>query len=151
MGKFDGFRCVVCGSTEEPRDTGHKPRDKKDAFCVQCRVCGHNQIFPYMTPDEYKKEYNEGTTYKSEEVKIAEGADLETARIKWKEWNKKHVEMYYDQLQQHRHVLDLGAGFGFFEETINKMEGNNFTIEGVDIGEYRLNEYVGGGVSQYQF
>lgn len=147
MSKFEGFQCVVCGSKAEPVDTGFRPRDNKNAFNVKCAECGHNQIFPYMTMEEYSEAYNEGTTFKSEEIKIAEGADVETARIKWKEWNAKHIEMYYDRLQQHRHVLDLGSGFGFFEETLNQMKGNHFTIEGVEIGQYRLDAYVGGGSS----
>lgn len=144
MSKFEGFQCIVCGSRIEPKDTGFKARDNKEATVVKCAECGHTQLFPYMDKEEYIKEYNEGTTFKSEEVKIAYGADLETARIKWKEWNKKHIEMYYEKLQRHNHILDLGCGFGFFEESLNQIEGNHFTIEGVDIGQYRREAYVGG-------
>ena len=151
MSKFEGFQCIVCGSRIEPKDTGFEARDNKEATVVKCAECGHTQLFPYMGKEEYIKEYNEGTTFKSEEVKIAEGADLETARIKWKEWNKKHIEMYYERLQQHKHVLDLGSGFGFFEESLNQMKGNHFTIEGVDIGQYRREAYVGGVVHNINF
>ena len=151
MGKFSGFQCIVCGSKSLPKDTGFRPRDKKEAFCVECSKCGHNQIYPYMNKEEYIKEYNEGNSFKSEVVKIAESADFETARIKWSEWNRKHVELYYDRMQQHDHVLNLGSGYGFFEESINQMKGKHFTIEGVEIGQYRLEAYVGGAVHNINF
>lgn len=43
-------------------------------------------------------------------------------------------------------VLNLGSGYGFFEEMCNSRPERRFTIEGVEIGKHRLEHYVGGRV-----
>lgn len=145
------FRCIVCGSEETPFYTGFKPRDRAQMDCVRCMKCGHNQLFPLLTEDEYKKEYNEDLTIKSTSYKIALNGEFETLRKKWGEWTRYHVNLYYGLLQEHRKVIDLGSGYGFFEEMLNAKEGNHFTIEGVEIGDIRIKQYVGGKVHKINF
>ncbi len=72
-------------------------------------------------------------------------------RTKFSEWTKMHADMYYDKCQKHKNVLNLGSGYGFFEENMNNRPDKKFNIEGVEIGAFRLQNYVGGTVHNINF
>lgn len=127
--------------------TGKHPRDRKEADIVICPNCGHVQMFPLLSPEEEKVEYDEDKSVRE----MLGSDDFEAMRIKFSEWTKAHVGMYWDELQKHRNVLNLGSGYGFFEESCNLRSDKRFIIEGVDIGQYRLDRYVGGTVHNLNF
>lgn len=145
------FECIICGNKGIPIQTGKKPRDKKELDYVDCPVCHHRQLFPLLGDEELKKEYADDRTLRFGNVKIAEGSDFETMRIKFSEWTKMHVNMYYEKIQQHKNILNLGSGYGFFEEEVNKRSDKKINIEGVEIGKFRLQHYVGGKVHNLNF
>lgn len=78
-------------------------------------------------------------------------SDFDAMRTKFKEWTKIHVDIYWDILQSKQKVLNLGSGYGFFEEEINNREEKKFEIEGDEIGQFRLANYVGGVVHTVNF
>ena len=140
--KKNNVCCMLCGNNVS--FTGKKPRDKESADIVICEVCGHIQMYPLLSPEETQDEYDNDTANRFGKVKISEGSDFETMRLKFSEWSKEHADIYFETLQGYRNVLDLGAGYGFFMEEINKRPGRNFNIEGIEIGKFRLDNFVGG-------
>lgn len=130
----------------KPIDTGKKPRDREASCIVECPSCHHRQLFPLLSEEELTKEYAEDASVRFGKVKIAEGSDFMAMRQKFSEWTKMHVDMYYEKLQGHKNVMNLGSGYGFFEEELNSREDKKFNIEGIEIGDFRLRNYVGGKV-----
>jgi hypothetical protein len=139
------FTCILCKSSKGAEITEKKPRDR-DADIVVCKECGHIQMYPLLTPEEEKAEYDEDKSLRFGKVQIAEGSDFETMRKKFSEWTKQHADMYYEKLQQHRRILELASGYGFFMENLNNRPDKKFQIEGVEISEFRLKNFTGGGV-----
>ena len=115
------------------RNTSFVPRDRKDLSIVDCQECGHRQLFPLLSDEELAEEYNEDRTVRSETFKIAAGSDFESMRLKFTEWTKIHADIYWDTLQECGNVLNLGSGYGFLEEELNRRPGKKFNIEGDDI------------------
>jgi len=37
--------------------TGKHPRDRKSADIIKCKKCGHIQMFPLLSKEEYDEEY----------------------------------------------------------------------------------------------
>lgn len=144
------FKCILCGHTGHPTNTKHVPRDRKDLKIVNCPICGHRQLFPLLSDEELKEEYNEDKTVRSY-TQNAAISDFEAMRVKFSEWTKIHADMYWDKLQECNYVLNLGSGFGFLEEELNKREGRKFHIEGDEIGKFRLDNWVGGVVHTVNF
>lgn len=125
-------------------NTQYKPRDRKELNIVDCPVCGHRQLYPLLAEEELIEEYNEDKTVRSQTVKIAPGSDFESMRKKFKEWTKTHADMYWGMLQKCDYVLNIGSGYGFLEEELNRRAGKRFQIEGDDIGQFRIDNFVGG-------
>jgi 2-polyprenyl-3-methyl-5-hydroxy-6-metoxy-1,4-benzoquinol methylase/DNA-directed RNA polymerase subunit RPC12/RpoP len=141
------FKCIICGCEKDGVLTAHKPRDRKDLSIVDCPECGHRQLFPLLSEEELEDEYaNDKTVRATTGVKIAPGADFAAMKSKFAEWTTVHADMYWEHMQKCKYVLDVGSGYGFLEEELNKREGKKFVIEGIEIGDYRLNNYVGGTV-----
>lgn len=46
------FRCIVCGNNGNPKETGFRPRDRKELNIVDCPACGHRQLFPLLSEEE---------------------------------------------------------------------------------------------------
>lgn len=141
---FDGFKCIVCGHVGGEVNTPYKPRDRKELDIVDCPICGHRQLFPLLSDEELIEEYNEDKTVRSQKLKIAPGSDFESMRQKFREWTKTHADMYWDLLQNCEFVLNIGSGYGFLEEELNKRPEKRFCIEGDDIGQIRIDNFVGG-------
>lgn len=147
---MDRFECVICKRTEY-RLTGKRPRNRQLADIVECKSCGHIQMFPLLSEEEFAKEYAEDRSVRKG-VSNEEGeSDYAKMCTKFSEWTKQHVDMYWDKLQKHKKVLELASGYGFFAELCNGKQDRNFTIEGVEIGDYRLQHYGGGGVYNIDF
>ncbi len=125
-------------------ETPYKPRDRKELCIVDCPICGHRQLYPLLSDEELIEEYNEDKTVRSQTVKIAPGSDFDSMRKKFKEWTKVHADMYWERLQKCDYVLNIGSGYGFLEEELNKRPKKNFQIEGDDIGQFRIDNFVGG-------
>lgn len=140
------FKCIICGSLEG-RETNHKPRDKKESSIIDCSICGHRQLYPLLSEEELKEEYDEDKTVRS----MTPESDFEAMRIKFSEWTKLHADMYWPILQNHKRVLNLGSGYGFLEGELNKRSGKRFEIEGNEIGKYRLENWGGGIVHTVNF
>lgn len=144
------FQCVVCGHhTSVP--TKFKPRDRKELNIVDCAACGHRQLFPLLSEAELIEEYNEDKTVRSQIVKIAPGSDFESMRKKFSEWTVIHADMYWDKLQKCNNILNIGSGYGFLEEELNRRPGKQFNIEGDDIGQFRIDNFVGGVCHKINF
>lgn len=144
------FSCLVCGHAHYI-DTGKHPRDRQQAQIVRCANCGHEQMYPLLDEQEIHEEYATDKTVKAAVEKEADGDLMDKMRLKFSEWTVQHVNMYWDKMQQHRRVLELASGYGYFAEKVNERIDKNFTIEGVEIGDYRLENYVGGTVHNINF
>ena len=145
------FKCVVCGEESNPLKTIFKPRDRRSLDIVDCPLCSHRQLYPLLSEEELEEEYAEDKTVRSSSVVIAPGSDFEAMKKKFSEWTKIHADLYWDILQEHSKVLNLGSGYGFLEEELNKRPGRKFVIEGDEIGRFRLEHYVGGVVHTVNF
>lgn len=128
-------------------ETRHKPRDRRDLSIVDCPICGHRQLFPLLSDEELKEEYDTDKSVRS----MTPTSDFEAMRTKFSQWTKMHADMYWDMLQTHEKILNLGSGYGFLEEELLKRESRKFEIEGDDIGKFRLDNWVGGVVHTVNF
>jgi len=135
--------CLLCGGGEVV-PIGKKPRDRENADIVICKECGHIQMFPLLSPEEEEEEYDNDKSLRFGKLKITDGSDFATMRIKFSEWTKEHADVYFDTLQKFKNVLDFGAGYGFFMEELNNRPDRHFTIEGIEISKFRLDNFVGG-------
>lgn len=144
------FSCIIC-KNETYEDTGKHPRDRASSNIVICRQCQHIQMFPLLSEEEFAEEYATDKTVRMGVDNQMQENDMEKARVKFAEWTKQHVDMYWGKLQEHKKVLELGSGYGFFAEELNKRADKKFMIEGVEIGDYRLKNYVGGTVYNINF
>jgi 2-polyprenyl-3-methyl-5-hydroxy-6-metoxy-1,4-benzoquinol methylase len=99
-------------------------------------------MFPLISLEEEKEEYNTDKTVRF--GGISDGSEFSDMRVKFSEWTKQHVDIYYDKLQQFANVLEIGAGYGFFMESLNTKPDKRFNIEGIEIGQFRLDNFVGG-------
>lgn len=147
---MEKFKCIICGGTEATITT-HKPRDRKEMSIVDCKCCGHRQLYPLLSDEELTEEYNEDKSVRSDVIKIAPGSDFESMRKKFTEWTKFHADMYWDKLQEHENILNIGSGYGFLEEELNRRDGKKFNIEGDEIGRFRLEHFVGGKCHNINF
>ncbi len=145
------FKCVVCGKLGGEIETSHKPRDRKDLKIVDCPCCGHRQLYPLLSDKEFESEYAEDRTVKRMLEEHDYKSDLEGMRTKFLEWTKIHVDMYWNEMQNCQNVINLGSGYGFFEEEVNRRPERRFNILGNEIGEIRVNNYVGGEVCTLDF
>lgn len=146
------FKCIICGHEGGKIETQYSPRDNKELKIVDCPACGHRQLFPLLTDEELAKEYNEDKTLRSSEIfRIAPGSDFEIIKKKYAEWNIIHADMYWDKLQKCKNVLNIGSGYGFLEEELNKRPSKRFHIEGDDISQFRIDNYVGGVCHKINF
>lgn len=144
------FNCILCGGGGFYQ-TNFVPRDRKRLHIVDCKECGHRQLFPLLSDEELREEYDDDKTVRSSSFKIASGNDFDSIRVKFAEWTKIHADMYWDKLQECKFVLNLGSGYGFLEEELNKRPDRKFTIEGDEIGRFRLENWVGGTVHNVNF
>lgn len=145
---MENFKCILCGG-KNCSQLGKKPRDREQSDIVICQECGHIQMYPLLSPEEEAKEYNEDKSVRFSG--ISGGSDFDAMRIKFHEWTRQHAEMYYSILQKHHNVLELASGYGFLAEYLNQKPDKRFNIEGVEIGEFRLKNYVGGKVYNLNF
>ncbi|MGY3662878.1 MAG: class I SAM-dependent methyltransferase [Roseburia sp. 1XD42-69] len=144
------FNCIICKG-EDYTKTGKHPRERQSLDIVKCKQCGHIQLFPLLSEEELEKEYAEDRCVRNGVANEDGKTDFEKMRIKFSEWTRQHVDMYWDKLQKHTTVLELASGYGFFAELCNKRKDKRFIIEGVEIGEYRLKNYGGGVVYNIDF
>ena len=114
------FKCIICGSEENPVLTEYHPRDRKELSIVDCPRCGHRQLYPLLSDSELEEEYAEDKTVRSSVVKIAPGSDFDSMKKKFREWTQIHADMYWNIFQVHKNILNLGSGYGFLEEELNK-------------------------------
>lgn len=133
--------CLLCGK-KGVHSTENKPRYLETADIVVCKSCGHIQVWPLMSDEEEKILYDNDATVRF--GGISGGSDFEAMRVKFSEWTKKHVNIYFNELQNYNNILEVGAGYGFFMEELNLKSNKKFNIEGIEIGEYRLANFVGG-------
>jgi SAM-dependent methyltransferase len=140
--------CLLCEgrSYGNLQPTGKKPHDRNEAQIVVCKLCGHIQMWPLLPPEEESLNYDNDQRVRLGIANIARGSDFEAMRIKFAEWTREHVDMYFDVLQRYDNVLEIGAGYGFFMEALNACPERNFSIEGVEIGRFRLDHFCGGVV-----
>lgn len=138
----DSSKCLLCKHTE--LEFVSKLRDNEDHNAYKCLKCGHVQMYPLLTDEENKEEYDKDKTLRFTE--ITAGSDFDSMRQKFSEWTKQHVDLYFDKLNEHKNVLELASGYGFFMESLNNRPDKKFNIEGVEIGEFRLQNFVGGKV-----
>ncbi len=78
-GKFmeqQEFKCILCGAIGEPVKTGKKPRDRDELDIVDCPVCGHRQLFPLLSEEELKEEYDLDKSVRSGKIAISGGVGL---------------------------------------------------------------------------
>jgi SAM-dependent methyltransferase len=135
--------CLLCGESTG-FDYVAKMRDDTTRHAYKCKACGHIQMYPLLSSAEEKDEYD---TDKSVRFGgIAGGSEFADMRVKFSEWTKQHVDIYWDKLQQFGRVLELGAGYGFFMESCNQRGDKRFAIEGIEIGQFRRDNFVGGVV-----
>lgn len=139
------FKCILCGYVGKAIETSHHPRDRKNLNIVDCPVCHHRQLFPLLSEEELRDEYNEDRTVRSNAVKIAPGSDFASMKKKFAEWTHIHADLYWDKLQQCDYVLNLGSGYGFLEEELNSRPNRKFQIEADEIGQFRIENFVWGG------
>lgn len=144
------FRCILCAGRQY-FPVSKRLRDHDGIGVVECTNCHHIQLYPLPTKEDYAEQYKNDISNRFGKVKISLGSDFETMRVKYVEWTKAHADMYYDILQQHQHVLEIGSGYGFFAEEVGRRPDRRFSIEGVEIGEFRLAHYVGGKVHPLDF
>ena len=144
------FCCIVCRNGNYEK-TGKHPRDRIGSDIVICKKCGHIQMFPLLSEEEFEEEYATDKTVRAVVGDETQGTDFDKMRVKFSEWTKQHVDLYWEKLQKHKHVLELASGYGFFAEELNKRKDKKFEIEGVEIGDFRLKNYVGGGVHNINF
>ena len=140
MGNQLNFTCLLCEGALSP--TGSKPRDRESADIVICNMCGHIQMFPLLSAEEEKEEYDDDKTVRF--GGISGGSDFESMRTKFAEWTRAHINIYFDELQRFDNVLEIGSGYGFFMEALNAGLERRFSIEGVEIGKFRLDNFVWG-------
>lgn len=146
------FKCILCGTEVNPIETGFRPRDRQELSIVDCPKCGHRQLFPLMSEAELEVEYDTDRAARATSgVVISAGSDFETMRKKFVEWTKIHADMYWDKLQECKKVLNLGSGYGFLEEELNRRNGKKFEIVGNEIGKFRTDNYVGGVLCTVDF
>lgn len=148
---MSGFKCILCGHMGGEIISPYHPRDRKELNVVDCPICHHRQLFPLLSDDELRDEYNEDRTVRSNVVKIAPGSDFISMKKKFAEWTQIHADMYWDTLQKCNYVINLGSGYGFLEEELNKRPNRKFHIEGDEIGQFRIDHYVGGTVHNINF
>jgi len=103
------------------------------------------QLYPLLTAEEEKEEYDNDASVRfgKGNVKLSDGSDFETMEQRYAPWTAANVSLYFNMLQKHSTVLDLGAGYGFFMREIQKQPNRNFQIEGIEIGKFRLDNFVG--------
>lgn len=137
------FNCIICKG-DEFANTGKHPRERQSLDIVKCKRCGHIQLFPLLSEEEIEREYAEDRCVRDGVANEEGETDYEKMRTKFGEWTRQYVDMHWDKLQEHTTVLELASGYGFFAESCHKRKDRRFTIEGVEIGEYRLQNYGGG-------
>jgi hypothetical protein len=112
MTDLSDFKCLPCRGEAIP--TLKHPRDREQADIVICKDCGHIQMYPLLSIEEEKEEYD---TDKS--VRFGGNAgdsEFSDMRLKFSELTKEHFKLYYGKLQRFENVLEVGVGYGFFIE-----------------------------------
>jgi len=103
-------------------------------------------MWPLLSLEEEKLNYDNDQRVRFGLAKSDGSSDFERMRIKFSEWTKEHVGIYFDMLQEYDNVLEIGAGYGFFIEALKARSERNFSIEGLEIGRFRLDHFVGAAV-----
>lgn len=146
------FKCLLCQKEGSEIVTKYKPRDNKALDVVDCPFCGHRQLWPLLSDEELKEEYDSDKSVKEMLKKDQNDVvGFEAMRVKFSEWTQIHGEMYWPILQKAHRVLNIGSGYGFLEEYYNKKSDKQFEIVGNEIGKYRLDNFVGGEVCTINF
>ena len=72
-------------------------------------------MFPLLSEEEFEEEYATDKTVRAVVGDETQGTDFDKMRVKFSEWTKQHVDLYWEKLQKHKHVLELASGYGFLQ------------------------------------
>jgi len=106
-------------------------RDSKKHRIIQCKNCTHIQLSPIPSPKENRKFYDED--------KMSKNIKLHSMRV-MKEKSKKdtqtHVNLTKKISQKKSKILEIGSGYGFFLDLMNK---ERYDVTGIEISKIRRN------------
>lgn len=141
MSEKQEFQCLLCNyhsiknreDAEEPyRLIQNGTRDSKHQV-VQCKNCGHIQLFPLPTVNEDEEYYNKNIHDKSTTPSL----DINGIFEKFKYQNEQrinYVQKYIDI--KGKKLLDYASGYGFFLQML--YEGIGVSADGLEISQERL-------------
>jgi 2-polyprenyl-3-methyl-5-hydroxy-6-metoxy-1,4-benzoquinol methylase len=138
--------CNICKKNKFLLVSPHV-RDSKKHKIIQCKNCSHIQLTPFPTPEQNKKFYDQDKVLQflfSEKNlkfydfdKTSKKKKLHEMKI-MKEKSEKdtliHVNLTAKISKKNSHILEIGSGFGFFLDSMNK---SGYNIEGIEISNPR--------------
>lgn len=147
------FQCLLCKHKTEYETIQNGTRDSHHQV-VECKNCGHIQLFPLPTVDEDEEYYNKNIHDKSTTPSL----DINGIFEKFKYQNEqriKYLKKYIDM--DGKKLLDYASGYGFFLQMLYDETG--ICGDGIEISQERLkicserissyNNIQGGGISVY--
>jgi len=111
-----------------------KVRDSKKSKIIQCTKCNNIQLEPIPTIEEDKKFYNKNLQMKNIKIKF----QINKLKKKSQEDTKRRIKFISKFLKKDSKILEIGSGYGFFLEGMQK---HGYEIEGIEVSKERL-EYA---------
>ncbi len=106
-------------------------RDSKKHKIIQCKNCTHIQLSPIPSPEKNRKFYDEDKMSKN--IKLH---SMQVMKEKSKKDTLTHVNLTKKISQKKSKILEIGSGYGFFLDSMNKK---GYDVIGIEISKIRRN------------
>lgn len=121
--------CILCGNSVFKR-ISKQLRDSHQHTVVTCLTCGHVQISPIPSPEEDKDFYNKNRQARN----IGKTIDINRLKKISPHDTLRRVKFIVDRFQKTASILDIGAGYGFFIDSLSKL---GYQVKGIEVSKER--------------
>lgn len=123
------MNCIIC-KEKKIKKISIRVRDSSEHKIVKCQNCGLLQLSPRPSTSEDRKFYDQNRQPKN----IKKPTDLKTIKRNSLPDTIRRGKMVSRYVRKNNTILDIGSGYGFFME---EMDRRGFNIRGVEISKER--------------
>ena len=124
------IKCILCDG-KLVKQIVPRVRDSKNHKIIKCKKCGHVQLYPIPSKNDDREFYNKDLQLKNTKY----SGTINELRIKNMEDTLRRAAFIRKIVPKKGSILEIGSGYGFFLEEMNR---HGFKITGIEISQERI-------------